>query len=722
MLLGAASARAVPWTGTVEDRSGRPIQYAGITAGAHKLAAVTDDRGRFRLDLPAGPTTIEVTRIGYRHARLEVTIAAETRPLRVVLDDAPVPVEEVVVVTSSFGKSGESEGAVVRRSDILTTPGGTADVFQAPRALPGINAPDDGAVLYVRGGDPRETLIRLDGAEIVHPYHYESASGGLFAGFDTYVLKSAFFSAGGFSGKYGGVLSGVLDIETQDAMDLRTVSIGANRVGGDVSGSWALIPGRLSAVATARIGTVEILNTAYGSNSTFIDVPSARDGAVRLLYRYSPAGRISLLYLGSSDRVRLYESYLNFDGELAFSARNRFAMIQIQQVLARRIAIKGMAAWQAYDMSRGFGPDAINEHERNGQAGVDALWPASERHEIAFGMSFRHPEDEITGTAAADSTDYYDGAPERGYGTHARLSSPGFYLEDKVRLWGPVYATLGGRLDCASTPGVWTSDPRAALAWRATRNQTLRIAAGGYHQPADPQYLDPVYGNPRLAPLRAEHLIAGYEWSSNAGNIRIEAYRKFYRNLITNDAATFYENGGHGCSRGVDVFLQGAFGSVYGWVSYGYLDSRRKEGNDPREVPSACGVGHAFTLVARYALTPRWRVGARYGFNTGRPYTPVLGRRPDYVRGMWRPVFGEQNSDRLPDYRRLDLRGTREFTLPARLGLPASGACELYVEILNVLDTRNVLDYVYREGYTRRYPTYSYFSDRLAVAGLTLTW
>ena len=90
-----------------------------------------------------------------------------------------MPVAEVSVEASAFGKTGKSEGAVVRRMDVLMTPGGAADVFQALRALPGINAPAEGAALYVRGGDPNETVIRVDGAEIGHPYHYEGASGGL---------------------------------------------------------------------------------------------------------------------------------------------------------------------------------------------------------------------------------------------------------------------------------------------------------------------------------------------------------------------------------------------------------------------------------------------------------------------------------------------------------------------------------------------------------------
>jgi hypothetical protein len=722
LILGAAAASAATVTGTVVDRAGKPIEYANVTVPALKLGTVTDEEGRFDLDLPAGPAVIEIGQIGYLKRSVQLTVAEGLAPLHVQLDEEPVPVEEVVVAASSFGKSGKSEGAVLRRMDVIMTPGGAADVFQSLRALPGINAPNDGAALYVRGGDPRETLVRLDGGEIGHPYHYEGASGGLFSAFDTYMLKSAFFSSGGFSAKYGGVLSGVLDIETQDPLGLRTVSVGANMVGAGVSSSWALKPEKLSLVGTVRFSAVDLLDRLYGSTSEYVSAPSSRDGAARLLYRYSESGRASLLYLGSGDQVILVANHLNYQGDFTQTSRNHFGALQFQDVAAGKIALKGQVAGQLYRTRWSFGPIALERRERNAHANLDAVWPASSRHELSFGANFGRPDGEITGSYPADSTDFEAGAPVRTYRTRARVDDAGFYLEDKLRLWGPLYATIGGRLDHVSTPGVWTSDPRAALAWRVSEEQTVRIAAGRYHQLADAQYLDPVYGNPDLEPLRADHVIMGYELKSGSNDVRIEGYRKDYRGLITNQAAHFYANGGRGYARGMDVFLQGAYRKTSGWISYGYLDTKRKERDDPREVPSVYGVRHSVTLVAQYELAPKWRLGSRYGHSSGRPYTPVVGRRYDPARDLWRPIFGENNSGTLPDYHRLDVRLSRLFSIPKGLGLPSSSVCAFYVEAMNVLGTENVLDYIYNRDYSRRYEDLSYFSRRLAVAGLALTW
>jgi hypothetical protein len=252
--------------------------------------------------------------------------------------------------------------------------------------------------------------------------------------------------------------------------------------------------------------------------------------------------------------------------------------------------------------------------------------------------------------------------------------------------------------------------------------QTLRVAAGRYHQPADPRYLDPRYGNPDLEPLAADHVIAGYEWKSENGNLRIEAYRKDYDRLVTTDSTTFYANQGHGYARGVDFFLQGTARWLSGWISYGYMDSKRRELDDPSLVPSRYGVDHSVTLVGKYDLTSRWQLGAKYNFATGRRFTPVIGGTFDPARGIWHPVYGDHNSEHLPDYQRIDLRLTRLFSLPAGAGLPQSSVCAFYVEGINVLGIRNVLDYVYTPSYDRRFTTESYFSRRLLVAGCSLTW
>lgn len=725
LLAGAPTAGAqatVRVTGVVVDGRGAGVEFATVNAPALRRGATADAEGRFTLEVPAGPCVLEALQIGYERTRVTLEARPGMGPVRLVLRDEPVPISEVTVATSTFGKAGTSEGAVLNRMDVYMTPGGAGDVFQSLRALPGINAPNEGAALYVRGGDPKETLIRLDGAELGHPYHYEGASGGLFAGFDTYLMKSAFFSSGGFGAKYGGVLSGVLDVETQDPLTERSVSIGANLAGVSASTSWAFVPEKFSVLATGSLGRPQLLFDLYGSPNTFEVMPSSENGAVKALWRPAPRSKLAVTYVGASDHSAVLADVLNVRSTYEATTTNDFVSLRGQQLVGSSLALNAVGSLQRYRSGWSFSDFRGVRDEDNALAQLDATWTPSTRHEVSFGVQWRGRETRIAGPGAADSTDLGAGAPTRAYATDARVDLPGAYLEDKFRLAGPLYATLGARVDRISTDGSWVLDPRGALAWKLSAGHTLRLAGGGYHQAPDAEYLDPAYGNPRLGPARATHWIAGYEWLEPDVNLRVEAYRKRYRDLVVNDAATFYAAGGTGYANGVDVFLRGSRRMLTGWMSYGYLDTRRREFDDPREVPAVYGVRHSLTLVGQYRVTPTWSLGAKYAAASGRPFTPVIGATYDPERDLWRPTFAEDNSGLMPAQHRLDLRVTHLFSLPRIAGLPESSVCVAYMEGLNVLGIRNTLDYHYNADYSARRAQDSYFSRRMLVFGAGLSW
>jgi hypothetical protein len=493
-------------------------------------------------------------------------------------------------------------------------------------------------------------------------------------------------------------------------------------VGGSVQTSWALVPDRFSVIGAAALTTPELLFKLYGSSSEFESAPTSGHGALKSVWRYALTGRLTATYVGAGDDVAVRAFRLNFDDTYHSSARNHFLTLQAQQLVGSKLTLQGVLSGQRYRSRWSYAEFRGVREEKNADARVTGLWGPSARHAVSFGAEWRGRDTDVTGPGAADSTDYEPGAPTRDYDTHARLDLPGFYLEDKLRVVGPLYATLGGRIDRVSTTGAWTVDPRGSLALRLGPYSTVRVAAGAYHQAPDAALLDPRFGNPDLGPLAATHWIAGYEYLTTDVNARVEAYRKTYRHLVLVDEAAFYANGGTGYAQGVDVFLRGSRRALTGWVSYGYLDSKRREMDDPRELPSSYAVKHTLTLVSEYAVTPQWHTGARLSTSSGRPYTPVVGATYDADRDLWRPIEGENNSGRMPGSFRLDVRLTHLFSMPSFARLPESQVCVAYVEAMNVLGTRNTLQYHYSDDYSRRIAEDSYFSRRMLVAGVSLAW
>ena len=78
------------------------------------------------------------------------------------------------------------------------------------------------------------------------------------------------------------------------------------------------------------------------------------------------------------------------------------------------------------------------------------------------------------------------------------------------------------------------------------------------------------------------------------------------------------------------------------------------------------------------------------------------------------PVFGEQNSIRLPDFYQVDLRAERRFALGGTTKL------DVYVDVQNITARRNGEEFVYTSDFRQRgavagLPT-------LAIAGARVTF
>ena len=95
---------------------------------------------------------------------------------------------------------------------------------------------------------------------------------------------------------------------------------------------------------------------------------------------------------------------------------------------------------------------------------------------------------------------------------------------------------------------------------------------------------------------------------------------------------------------------------------------------------------HNFSMVLGYVLSETWRIGAKFQYASGMPYTPVTGSQQ--INGRWYIVEGEKNSARLPDFHQLDIRLDRQFYFD-------SWSLSMYLDLWNVYDKKNVVYYFY---------------------------
>ncbi len=152
----------------------------------------------------------------------------------------------------------------------------------------------------------------------------------------------------------------------------------------------------------------------------------------------------------------------------------------------------------------------------------------------------------------------------------------------------------------------------------------------------------------------------------------------------------------------------------FGWASYSLIKSERRDHPDSPWRPFDFDQTHVATVVASYELGAGFEVGARFRYASGFPRTPVFAAFKGDRRDLYEPIFGKQNSVRIPDFIQADVRVSKRFNF----GTAAKG--ELYVDVQNVTNRRNPEDIVYNYDYSQQ--GYITGLPVLPVLGARLEW
>ena len=156
--------------GRVIDKNGLPIVGAAVFVSGTSVGVITDLDGCWRLEVPSGDSTIEVSCMGYTSITLETQ---SNTSLELVLQDDNQYLDDVVVVGYGTQKKINMTGSVsqINSSELKKSPSSSLSTLLAGK-LPGLVSKQksgqpgsDGASLYVRGigaGDG-SMLVVVDG-------------------------------------------------------------------------------------------------------------------------------------------------------------------------------------------------------------------------------------------------------------------------------------------------------------------------------------------------------------------------------------------------------------------------------------------------------------------------------------------------------------------------------------------------------------------------------
>lgn len=732
-LLGAQAAA----TGVVEGRitvradTGRAMPAAGVTVSipSAALTRVTAADGHFLFErVPAGTRTVRIVLRGYRTVE-HVLAVAENDTARVELQLHPRAQLLAPVVTDA--RSAETR-AFEARPDVGTIAMGAAAIAGVPRVgepdvvrvvqlLPGVVARNDFSTgLNVRGGEADQNLVLLDGHPIHNPFHL----GGLFSTFMDATVGGVELMAGAFPARFGGRLSSVLDVRSAEerrpgvhtTADVSALGATA-RLAGSVdhgAGTWSVAARRTYADAVTSLFTDNVFPYHF------------RDFHGRAAW---DLGGVRVAVTGYAGRDALDANIAAFEsdsaeskagsGEWAFGWGNEVLGASIEKSFDDGVRIPLMG-WRIGDDGAFAQRLSTSRFSSLLDLGDGAL---SQRSSI---RDLRASGTLVTRTATHDRSLGYEVAAHRiryaagsaatGTAEFDILQRPvtgAVWVEDLWRLSDRWLVQGGLRAEALSTRRWAGVSPRASVKYFVTPVFAVTAGAGHVTQSLHSlagdgplRYFDVWLSSDEYIPVASGwHWVGGAERRLESGSLRLEGYLKRYDRVLE---ANWSEDPGRrgdelltttGTSYGVDLLARWQPGArVAGWASYTWgVSSRSRDG--VRWAPGH-DRRHDLDVVATWRPS-RYRLGARVGYATGTPYTPIVGEIArlsyDPSRDRWgtgkpeRPLEslgGPRNGARFPAVHRIDLDASRDFTIRGATVAP-------YVSVANAINAKNVFVYLY---------------------------
>lgn len=707
-------------TGAVREvGDGTPVALAEITVDGRAGRAVTDAAGRFRLrDVPAGVVTVTVRRMGYRElAQPDVVVrAGDETEISLELTTAPTPLAAVIVTPGHFGMLEQGVGSrqTLTRNEIEATPQLGDDIFRAVNRLPGVSSQDFSAAFGVRGGDHREVLLRLDGLELIEPFHLKDFESSLSI-IDIGSVGGIDLITGGFGAEYGNRITGVFDMRTVAVPPGRTrTSLGVSLTNLRAASQGSLPGDRGRWLFTARRGYLDLALRLANGNTAIS--PTYYDMLGKIEYEAGKRTVLSAHVLHAGDRL----SYVDDPNDPTLDSRYGSSYVWINldaqphdRANVLTVASLGRIGWERNGTRdadpRGFWTALAVDDDRSYRfAGVRQDWSfeLNDRMLLKAGFDARRASADYDYRAWQQHYFVSDRVVHERYDTTMAAAAPsgtsfGAYIAHRLRPLQPLTVEVGAEYARHTHTDDSNISPRANAALSIGRT-TIRAAWGRYAQAQGLHELQSRDGVERFSPADiAEHHVLSVERAFRHGlNVRLEGYqrnlddpRPRYSNLDSTDDI-FPELGGsrvlidpeRGRARGLEVALRQATQRFY-WAA-GYSLSNVEERIDGAWRPGPRDQRHAFSIDLSYAPDPRWRLAAAWQIHTGWPTTQRLVRADSLADGSYFFTWylGEYHAARVPTYHRLDLRVSRQIETKR-------GRLAIFLDIWNLYNRENVRSY-----------------------------
>lgn len=627
--------------------------------------------------------SISVSFVGYQSKKIFI----QNNAILEIYLKPGTQLSEVSIYHNRFKQTNISK---LSSSEILKIPslGGKPDVLKALQLTPGIQGQTEGSsLLNVRGGSPGENLYLIDDIPLIYVNHI----GGFLSVFNPDMINSIDVYKSNFPAKYGGKLSSVLAISQREGNKKQwrgNLGIGITDVSFNIEGP--IIEDTMSLIVTGRKTLIDypMALMTYLINDDYMMYYGFHDVNAKWSYKPNKTNSFNAnAYIGSDYiNYRLIPLNLEEDNIKYFNKWGNYMLSgKWNRVINNKLFVANSVSTTRYRLMR---KSKVNPGIKDT---IDVL--ISDFRSIVQDVSIRsdwqmNPNNQLKLSFGA-KTSLLHGVPSKTIYSVNSISRPnktnGFEASIyENTIWKPIqnlelnagfrfvnYFSSGyniNKLEPRLSANILLGNHQFSANYQKINQFThLLLAAGA------------VFNNEVW--ITADHDIPaaqsqqyGISWLSNFINNTYSAEFNIYQKKSTN-LATYKEGfstllgdgnwknkveiNGIGESKGIELFIRKNKGELTGFVSYTYSNTTRQFPgiNNGEQYTFDYDRPHSLSISINKQLNDNWDFNAAWIYQTGLPYTPVVGSYLTYIDEdeIETVIYGKRNSKRMKNYHRLDI-------------------------------------------------------------------
>ncbi|PLX15834.1 MAG: hypothetical protein C0597_08450 [Marinilabiliales bacterium] len=659
-----------------DNTTGEALFQANIFDKNSFKGTVSNQFGHYSLSLHEGAYTLVYSFIGRNPVEKQILLD-HNMELSINLDQN-VELEEIVIFGHSnkeiikkedpLGKITVSQDKIEALPIIMGEP----DLVKSIQLIPGIQGGSEAnGAIYVRGGGPLQNLFLLDNVPIYNCFHLL----GLFSVFNSDVIGNTAVIKGGFSSKYGGRLSSVVDVKTKDGNMKEfkgKASIGL--ISSKLFLEGPLIKDKTSFLVAGRLGYYfiygELLPSEIGNDNN-INKYHFNDINAKLTHRLSESQNLYVsFYTGNDNGEEINrnefedpsdfsytfnenvdgQNWNNLIGSVGWAGEILKQVFGNAQFSTSQYNYAGYVKDSSYyrnqtDTSHSSVQTELNNKVTNYTGMASIQYQISPQVKLSAGYSFTSLDLKSENKQSAGVDQYYRSnnyferdtvLAEYNYSTKEHSG----YLEFRFNFWNSLNINPGVHLSNFQNANYKNTlvQPRVTSNWEFANNIILKVSYSKMGQHIHllgatriKQASDLLLSSLERAPSEESDqysLGISYLRLKNL-NVHVDAYYKNMDNLISFSEGASYFTGssdwedkieiGTGEAKGVEFLIEKTKGKLTGWLGYTFSNTTRKfeNINSGERYPFTYDHLHYLNITGSYKINEKFDFSVNWLYHSG---------------------------------------------------------------------------------------------------------